>query len=138
FSTSSATAATSQFVLATNAGSGLTVTIPGTTLTSGNNTIQALSPNGVSSPGSSQFGVNLRANNSPSAGAEPNGPGTATVRPAYNTPNVFRFVNNESLVSTNTTSDNRKFTITYMANVSGNQAPGVYATTMSFICLANF
>jgi hypothetical protein len=138
FSEVTAAAASSEFVLATNAGSGLTVTITGTTLTSGNNTIAEVFPAGVSSPGTSQFGINLRANGNPSIGAEPNGPGTATVRPEYNTPNVFRFVNNEALVSTNTTSDNRKFTVSYMTNISSAQAPGVYATTMSFICLANF
>lgn len=138
FSTVSASAASSEFVLATNADNGLSVTITGTTLTSGNNTIPGLFPNGVSSPGTSQFGINLRANGNPSIGAEPNGPGTATIRPEYNTPNVFRFANNESLVSTDTTSDNVKFTVSYMSNISGAQAPGVYATTMSFICLANF
>jgi hypothetical protein len=138
FSTSDATVASSEFVLATNAGFGLTVTIAGTTLTSGNNTIPELFPNGASSPGTSQFGINLRANASPSVGAEPNGPGTATVRPEYNTPNVFRFVDNESIATANTTSDHRKFTVSYVANISGAQEPGVYATTMSFICLANF
>lgn len=138
FSTSTPTVSSSEFVLATNAGSGLTVTISGTTLTSGNNMIPGLTPGSPSLSGASQFGINLRANTSPSIGAEPSGPGTATVRPEYNTANVFRFVTNESLVSTSTTSDNRKFTVSYMTNISDGQSPGVYATTLSFICLANF
>lgn len=138
FSASSASSASSEFVLATNAGYGLSVSYNGTTLTSGNNTISELVPGGGSLPGTSQFGINLRANTNPGVGSEPNGPGTATVRPAYITPNVFRFVSGESIVSTTTTSDNQKFTVSYLVNVSGAQPAGVYATTLTFICLANF
>lgn len=138
FSTNNVSVASSEFVVATNAGSGLTITMTGTTLTSGNNTIQALNPSGTTSPGTSQFGVNLRANNNPGIGAEPNGPGTVSARPEYNNPNSFRFVNNESIATTSTTSDNKKFTLSYLVNISDSQPPGVYATTLSFICLANF
>lgn len=138
FSTGSASSASSEFVTATNAGYGFSVTYNGTTLTSGSNTIPELVPGGGSLPGTSQFGINLRANTNPGVGAEPNGPGTATITPAYIAPNVFRFVSGESIVSTSTTSDNQKFTVSYLVNINGSQPAGVYATTLTFICLANF
>ncbi len=137
FSTQETSTASSQFVVATNAGSGFNVTMAGTTLTSGNNIIPGVN-NASSSVGTSQFGVNLRANTNPVIGIEPVGPGAALVRPNYNIPNVFRFVPNESIVHGTGTTDNRKFTMSFITNISNNQPAGVYATTLSFICLANF
>lgn len=130
-------AASSQFVVATNAGNGFSVTMAGTTLTSGNNTIAAML-NAGSSVGTSQFGVNVRANNNPAVGAESVGPGAAFAAPNYNVPNNFRFVNNETIAGGPGATDNKKFTVSYVTNVSQAQPAGVYATTISFICLANF
>jgi len=138
FSSSNATVASSQFVVATNAANGLTITAAGTTLISGNNSIPEIAAVGPSSPGTSQFGINLRQNSSPGIGAEPTGSGTVTASSDYNTPNQFKYASNSSIASTTITSDVMKFTISYVANVSTSQQPGVYATTLSFICLANF
>lgn len=130
--------ASSEMVLATNAGFGYTVTLSGTTLTSGNNIIPALVTLTPSSPGISQFGLNLRANTQPTIGADPVGPGLATPTPDYATPNMFKYLPGEVIISGSTTTDNRKFTASYIANVSSSQAAGVYATTISYIALANF
>jgi hypothetical protein len=139
FASSRTVAASSEMVVATNAASGYSITISGTTLTSGNNTIPALLPGAASLMGTSQFGINLRSNSNPSIGANPAGPGVGgVVSVPYSAPNLFRFQNGDVLVSSSGSSDNQKFTISYVANVSNGQAPGYYASTMTYICLANF
>jgi hypothetical protein len=127
-----------QMLLATNAAYGAGVTLAGTTLQSGNNVIPALAVPTAQTPGLSQFGINLRSNSNPNVGIDPVGPGVAAVSPGYDTPNQFKFVAGDQLVSTSTTTDLRKFTISFVTNINQNQAPGVYSTTVSFICLANF
>lgn len=138
FSTALTKTGQSQMVAVTNAASGLSITLSGTTLISGSNVITGLSSQTASVAGSSQFGINLRANASPSVGADPVGPGIATVNPNYNTPNLFRFQSGDIVASSATPNDYRKFTVSYIANINASQPPGVYATTITFICLANF
>jgi hypothetical protein len=133
-----ATKASSELVVATNAAYGFSVTLAGTTLTSGNNTVPALVAPTASDPGTGQFGINLRNNSSPSIGADPTGPGAASVAASYNTPNLFRFQQSDTVIQSAGTSDNKKFTVSYLTNVSDTQAAGYYATTITFICLANF
>lgn len=126
-----------QIVVATNGGNGYTITSSGTTLTSGNNIIPAAQ--GASSTiGTSQFGLNLRANTNPSGGSDPIGPGTAAATSGYNVPNLYRFNNGDIIASATQAQDYKKFTASYIVNVAKSQAPGVYATTVTFICLANF
>ena len=137
-STSQPKSASSEIVAATNAAYGYSITLSGTTLTSGNNVIPALAAQTPSVPGLSQFGINLRANTSPSIGADPNGPGTATVTGSYNAPNLFRYQDGDVVVTTANSNDYRKFTISYLTNINNSQPAGYYATTISFICLANF
>lgn len=127
-----------QMLLATNAAYGAGVTVNGTTLQSGNNVIPALAAQTGQTPGVSQFGMNLRNNSNPNVGDDPVGPGVATVSAGYNTPNQFKFVAGDSVIGTSTTTDLKKFTISFVTNINQNQAPGVYSTTISFICLANF
>ena len=128
----------SQFVAGTNAVSGYSVTINGTTLTSGSNTIPPLAVPTASSPGTSQFGLNLRANTSPSIGANPVGGGLAAPDAKYDTPNQFAFTDTDTVASVPHSDLTRKFTVSYITNINGAQAGGVYATTISYICLANF
>lgn len=138
FLTSTTSHATSQFLAASNATSGYSVTMTGTTLTSGLNTIPGLATPTNSSTGTSQFGMNLRQNSIPSNGTNPVGPGTAAPSANYNIPNQYTFNNGDIIASVTHSDDVRKFTVNYITNVSSSQAGGVYATTISFICLANF
>ncbi|HTE57734.1 MAG TPA: hypothetical protein VK694_03235 [Verrucomicrobiae bacterium] len=138
FSRTQARFASSEMVVATNASFGFSIALAGTTLTSGNNFIPSLAVQAPSSPGNSQFGLNLRANTNPSIGAEPVGPGVSAPTPEYNTPNQYRFTQADNVVTSTTTTDNRKFTVSYVANVSAQQSAGIYATTITFIALANF
>lgn len=138
FLSSATSQATSEFIAASNAVSGYSVTVAGNTLTSGLNTIPELTTPSPSITGISQFGVNLRQNTIPSGGANPIGPGTATPNPNYNIPNQYTYNNGDIIASVTQSNDIRKFTVNYITNVSNTQAGGVYSATISFICLANF
>lgn len=129
--------AQSQVLAATNAGSGYNIYVHGTTMTSGNNIIPAML-NATSQVGSSQFGINLRSNSSPDIGQDPTGGGTATPTTNYDLVNRFRFVSGEAVASAIGAQDYKKFTISYLVNVSKDQSPGVYSTTLTYVCVANF
>lgn len=127
-----------QFSGATNDPTGFVTYLNGFTMTSGNNIISALASNGASVAGTSQFGLNLRANTVPTGGLDPVGAGSSTAAAGYTTPNSYRFVNGEAIASSPTSTDFKLFTATYIVNVSGAQPPGVYATTMTFTAVAAF
>jgi hypothetical protein len=129
---------TSQLLTATNARDGYNISISGTTLTSGNNVINPLDTADVSRSGNSQFGLNLRANSSPAGGTDPNGPGLAGPAASYGQPNFYKFSQGDTLVSVNKPDDIRRYTASYIVNIPKTQAPGVYASTVTYTCLANF
>lgn len=138
FSSAVSSVARSQLLTATNAGSGYSITASGLTMTSGNNEIPAMPTTQISTIGKSQFGINLRANTVPQIGSNPVGPGTGTPTTNYNQVNRFRFVNGEAIAQATQAQDYKKYTISYLVNISKDQAPGVYSTTLTYICLANF
>lgn len=138
FNSAVSSVASSQLLVATNAGSGYNITATGLTMTSGNNEIPPLSTTQSSTVGKSQFGINLRANTAPQIGANATGPGTGTVTNNYNQVNKFRFVSGEQIAHATEAQDYKKYTISYLVNVSKDQAPGVYSTTLTYVCLANF
>jgi hypothetical protein len=107
-------------------------------MTSGINTIPKLPIQTFAAPGSSQFGMNLRANTLPSSGVDPVGPGVALVDPNYNTPDQYQFNSGDVVVSSPGTSDLKRFTSNYIVDVSSAQPAGVYSTTLTYICLASF
>lgn len=129
---------TSQIGVSTNANSGYAVTVNGATLTSGSNTIAALASQTASSQGSAQFGLNLKANTTPSVGSEVAGSGTATATANYGTSNQFRFVTGDQVASKNSADAFRLFTVSYIANIPGNQPAGTYTATMTYIATATF
>jgi hypothetical protein len=131
-------AVTTQMAAATNDFDGYNIFLSGQTLTSGNNVIDPLSIQTGSSAGVAQFGLNLRQNTSPSVGAEISGIGTATPAASYNTQNQYRFSNGDLLASSSTSTDFNRYTLSYVANVIDSQAPGVYATTLTYMAVASF
>lgn len=136
--TSRAATGSSQMLIGTNAQSGYNITVSGTTLSSGVNSINALATADVSRPGVSQFGFNLRGNTTPANGSNPFGPGIAQPQPLYDSPNIYRFVSGDVIVS-NTVPDNlRQFTASYIVNRPVGQAPGIYVSTLTYIALATF
>ncbi|HEU5004470.1 MAG TPA: hypothetical protein VFT49_00055 [Candidatus Saccharimonadales bacterium] len=138
FSTQGPSSATSQFMAATNANSGYNIYVNGNSLTSGNNVIDAITTPSASKSGTNQFGLNLRANSDPGVGTDPQGPGLTAASPSYNQPNLFDFKNGDILASVDTSDSYRKFTVSYLVNISPSQPAGDYVSTMYFICLANF
>jgi hypothetical protein len=136
-STAVASTATSQFAGATNDVSGYVVTLLGTTMTSGINSITAIPAPDVSTPGTSQFGINLRANATPAVGQNPIGPGTSTADPLYDTPDQFVFQNG-TLTNSSISTDFNTFTVSYIVNVPVGQPPGIYSTTATFLATAMF
>lgn len=129
---------TSQMMVGTNADFGVSIAVHGTTMTSGNNTITALSSSTPSAPGNSQFGLNLRANTSPVVGQDPSGIGAVSPVGDYAIPNRFAFASGDTVAAHPDVTDIRKFTASYIVNVSPNQTPGVYTATLTYICTASF
>lgn len=138
FSPSVSSSASSEFLAATNANYGYNITLSGNSLTSGNNVISPLTSPAVSARGTNQFGLNLRLNSNPAVGNDPQGPGTTVPNPDYDQPNRFKFKTGDSLASSASSDDYRKFTVSYLVNISPGQPAGDYVTTVNFICLANF
>ena len=138
FSSTTTSRAQSQMLLATNAQSGYGVQVYGSTLTSGNNIITALANRDVSRPGTSQFGLNLVANQTPSVGMDPAGPGSATPASAYDLPNWYKFSSGDTIASVAAADSYRQLTVSYMVNIPGSQPVGAYVATLTFVCLANF
>jgi hypothetical protein len=130
--------AQTQMVTATNANTGYNMYVYGTTLTSGNNVINPMATQDVSRPGISQFGINLVANQTPLVGANPVGPGVAAPTSSYDVPNWFKFVSNDVIASTSQPTNYTKLTASYIVNIPSNQSPGVYVTSLTYVCLANF
>lgn len=129
---------TSQIGISTNANSGSAVTVNGSTLTSGANTIPALATQTASTQGTAQFGLNLRQNTTPAVGADPAGSGTATPTANYNTADQFRFVTGDQVASKASADNFRLFTVSYIANVAGNTPAGAYTTNMTYVGTATF
>lgn len=137
-SASQVRAAASEFLIATNAANGYSITLSGNTMTSGINAIPAMAVPGGSSPGIGQFGINLRDNSNPDIGSEPVGYPAGAITASYNNPNQYKFQNGDPLVTSATTSDFQKYTVSYITNISSLQPAGVYSTTITYIALGNF
>lgn len=128
----------SQMIAATNAEFGIAIAVYGTTMTSGNNTIPALVSPTLSAPGNAQFGINLRENSNPNIGQEPSGAGIAIPTASYAIPNRFMFTSGDVVATSPSVTDTRKFTSSYIVNISPTQPPGVYTSTLTYICTATF
>ncbi len=129
---------TTQMVAATNGNGGYVISVNGNTMQSGTDSIPAIISNDVSRPGISQFGINLRNNSDPDVGLDPIGPGAGVAVANYNTPNRYRFVSGDTIVSAPAPDSYRKYTVSYIVNVARSQAPGIYVSTITYVCLATF
>lgn len=129
---------TSQMLIASNAVDGYYVSVEGATLSSGNNEITALSNADVSRPGTAQFGFNLVGNSSPAVGQGPFGPGISSTSTSYQQPNFYKFNSGDTIISQPVPSDTRQYTASYIVNVPSTQEPGIYVSTLTYICLASF
>lgn len=138
FSPTSTRTGTSVMQAQTNAAGGYVITVNGSTLASGINTIPALATQTTSIIGTSQFGMNLRANGTPVVGTNPTGVGIGGVVANYNTPNLWRYGSGEAVASAPAPTNENTYTSSYIVNIGGAQAAGVYTATMTYICTASF
>jgi hypothetical protein len=153
FSPADTATATNQMAASTNADNGYSITYAGATLTSGSNTVTAMSSATTGVRGTRQFGLNLVANtlttSNPAVGSNLNPASNASnfkgkVAAGYNTPDTFKFTTSGDTVAqsddggTPGPTDVQLYTVSYMANVSGGQPIGTYTTTLTYVCTATF
>lgn len=138
FSPTATRTGTSVMQAQTNAANGYVITVNGTTLSSGVNTIPALAAQTGSVPGVSQFGINLRLNGVPAVGANPSGAGSGTYSANYGSADAYRFGSGETVAQAAVPTNANTFTSSYIVNIGGAQAAGVYTATMTYICTASF
>jgi hypothetical protein len=142
-----------QMAASTNADSGYAITYSGATLTSGSNTVTAMSSATTGVRGTRQFGLNLVANttttSNPAVGANITPASNASnykgkVTAGYNTADTFKFTTSGDTVAQSNDggtlgpTDVQLYTVSYMANVSGGQPIGTYTTTLTYVCTATF
>jgi hypothetical protein len=151
FSPADTATATSQMAASTNASTGYNITVNGATLTSGSNTVTAMGTATTGARGTRQFGLNLRTNttatSTPAVGSDltPVSNGTnfkGQALTGYSTIDTFKFVTGDSVANSANggagPTDTQLYTVSYIANVSGSQPPGVYTSTLTYICTATF
>ncbi len=151
FSPTDTATTTSQMAASTNAGSGYDISVNGVTLTSGSSTITAMGSSTTGVRGTSQFGLNLKANtvatSTPAIGIEvaPASNGTnfkGQALAGYNTVDNFKFVTGDSIADSSnggaSGTDAQIFTLSYIVNVNGAQPAGTYTTTLTYICTPTF
>lgn len=154
FSPTDTATTTSQMAASTNAGFGYSISVNGPTLTSGSNTVTAMTTNAGGDAGvrgTGQFGLNLKANtvatSTPAIGTEvapaangTNYKGQATT--GYNSIDNFRFVSGEQVANSANGgaggTDAQIFTASYIVNVPGSQPAGTYTSTLTYICTPTF
>ncbi len=105
--------------------------------------IAPLTSGGSSSAGSSQFGMNLVANSSPSLGADPvqipsSSFSYGAAATGYNTANIFRYNNGEKIAGSTKSSGSTQFTISYIVNVSPVDYAGVYKLSQSLVAVPGY
>lgn len=129
----------SQMLARTNAYYGYSISVTGNTLTSGIRSIPAIDTPTASLIGVGQFGINLADNDFPDIGANPTGPGiNAVMNTDYTTPDQYLYNDGEVLVASDAVTRVRRFTTSYILNVPEDQDPGVYSTTLTYVCVAGF
>ncbi len=128
FSPTATRTGTSVMQAQTNAANGYTVTVNGTTLASGANTIAALGSQTSSFLGQSQFGLNVGVA----------GGGSGTVNPNFSNGSLYRFNSGDAVAGALVPTNANTFTSNYIVNIGGAQAAGVYTATMTYICTASF
>ena len=137
FSAFSTAKATSMLEVGTNASSGVIITANGTTMISGNYIINNLTSQTPSIVGTSQFGLNLRANTNPIVGNDPVN-GSTVPAAAYDVSNQYRFNNGDVIAYAPGPTNLTRLTASYIVNIPTTQTVGIYDTTLTYICTASF
>jgi hypothetical protein len=106
-------------------------------------TLASMSSADISRPGTEQFGINLKANTSPSVGAEaalvPDGTfafGAAAT--GYDTVNNFKFTTGDTIAQSLKGYGQTNFTLSAITNISTSTPAGDYAAVLDVIAVPTF
>jgi len=138
---SSVSSASHSLTVDTNADGGFTITVAGSTLTSGSNTIAALATAAAAAVGTEQFGLNLVANTNPVVGSDPAGTAPiGVVNAPFATANQFAFndTTTQTVASSAGSTNATTYTVSYIANIASNTVSGTYTTSVTYSATANF
>ena len=115
----------------TNASTGYTISVQGATLTSGANTIAAMSSTAAPSIGTEQFGIRANASG-----------GSGSVNATYGTSGQYAYTANgttpAAVASSSVASATTTYSVRYMANISTVTKAGSYTTNHTYIATGNF
>lgn len=120
---------------------GYMLQIVGTSPKYQDHTLKALDKVAEPRPGTEQFGINAVANTIPEdIGENPilkpgDGNGTSLIRAGYNTPNVFKYVNGDTIAASQENTGGADFTITMMVNISNGTPAGLYSGDFAAVIL---
>jgi hypothetical protein len=119
-----------NLIVGTNASNGYSMTVNGSTLTSGANTVTAIgSSNTASSAGTEQFGLRMNASG-----------GTGAVAVPY-AASGFAFDSAafpDQVASASGSSANTTYSVRYLANITSSTEAGSYTSTLTYVATANF
>lgn len=123
--------------IVTNASAGYTITLQGGTLTSEQNSLNTISPNGetpvVSAPGSEQFGIY----------ATKSGSGSGVIDATYATVSAFGYnatATTTDILATASSANGstETYNLHYIANISALTEAGSYSTSIVYVGTSNF
>ncbi len=143
-SSSAPSGAISTMIADTNATTGYVITYYAGNLSSSSDTITAIAgtPTTFPSAGTAAFGINLRANTSPSItnSADKAGSGSGAVAANYNTVNQFAFVpsTTTTVATASAPTVANTYTVSYAAQAGSTTKPGAFATSFNYVATGTF
>lgn len=135
---------TSTFYVRAYLSSGYSVIIASDPPTYGSQQIDPMASQAASSVGTEQFGINLRANTSPTTfGADPSQSPDSSfsygyAAPGYDTPNLYKFVKNDTIAKSDKSSGRTDYTISYIYNISALSPAGSYIFNQDLVVVATY
>ena len=135
--------ATATFSVLNYTSYGYIVQVIGSVPSSGSHTLNNLSSNAASTPGTEQFGINLVDNSSPNIGADPaqipnSNFSYGEAANNYDTPNSFRYVQGETIALAPKTSGQTDYTISYIINIANTTPGGEYSGSQVLVCTGTY
>ncbi|HCM52122.1 TPA: hypothetical protein DIS56_03270 [Candidatus Saccharibacteria bacterium] len=143
-STSTTATATATFSVLNYTAYGYSVFTIGNPPSTGGYTLAGMNPAAASAVGTEQYGINLKANTSPTTfGADPLQVPSSSfsygiASTGYNVANNYRYVAGEKIAEAPQTSGQTNYTISYIVNVSTTTAGGAYSGSQSLVVVGTY
>lgn len=143
-STSLTRTGTANFSVLNYTSYGYIVQVLGNPPDNGGHTLTNMSSPAASTVGTEQFGINLKANTSPTTfGAEPqqvpdNSFSFGTAASGYNTANSYKYVSGNTIASAPKSSGKTTYTVSYIVNTSNNTPGGSYSGKQTLIVIGTY